>query len=222
MHGAKSRRKSAKRSNHAAALGALGGLAGLAALFTGQVAWAADAGPNHVRDVKVVPAEGVPGGADIQIVGTSAPTYNVRVAEGGKRLYVDLSNSDVIGAPAALTDAVGVVGGVLTQAFKTESGSIARLNVSLAKNATFRVKVEGNTLHVLLSPAGANGTTGVAPTSTPTNAPTTPTTPATQSTAPAGAQDQTALVGEGRFRYEWCRDSGRLACLFTYMIQLIL
>ena len=183
MHGAKSRRKSAKRRNAAAALG---GLAGLAALFTGQVAWAADAGPNHVRDVKVVPADGVPGGADIQIVGTSTPTYNVRVAEGGKRLYVDLSNSDVIGAPAALTDAVGVVGGVLTQAFKTEAGSIARLNVSLAKNATFRVKVEGNTLHVILSPAGANGTTGVAPTSTPTT-PTPPTTPATQTTMPAGA-----------------------------------
>ena len=47
------------------------------------------------------------GAAQIEIVGTGAPAYSVRVADGGRRLLVDLSDSDVVGAPAAITTAVG-------------------------------------------------------------------------------------------------------------------
>ena len=78
------------------------------------------AATNHVRDVQVHPGEGPRGGTEIEIVGTGAPSYNVRVADGGRRLLVDLSNSDVAGAPAAITTPIGVVGGVLTQGFDTE------------------------------------------------------------------------------------------------------
>jgi len=60
--------------------------------------------------------------------------FNVRVEGGGKRLLVDISNADVVaGVKEALTSQVGLVGGVLTQGFKTDAGSMTRLSVSLLK-----------------------------------------------------------------------------------------
>jgi type IV pilus assembly protein PilQ len=112
----------------------------------------ADAAANHVRDVRVRPGEG--GATEIEIVGTGAPTYNVRVADGGRRLMVDLSDSDVAGAPAALTTPVGIVGGVLTQGFDTSAGHMTRLTVSLLRASAYRVVPQGSSLRVLLT---ANG-----------------------------------------------------------------
>src|SRR5688572_28082765 len=74
---------------------------------------------NHVRDVKVRAAEGESGATEIEVVGTSSPIDNMRVEVGGKRLVMDISNADVAGAKESITTAVGVVGGVMTQAFKT-------------------------------------------------------------------------------------------------------
>ena len=54
-----------------------------------------------------------------------------------------------VGVKEALTSQVGVVGGVLTQGFKTEAGTMTRLSVSLVKQATYRVRAEGTTLKVL-------------------------------------------------------------------------
>jgi type IV pilus assembly protein PilQ len=134
------------------------------------------------------PLEGTPGATEIEIVGTGAPVYNVRVADGGKRLFIDLSNSDVEGVAAAITTPVGVVGGVLTQAFKTGAGSLTRLNVSLQKNATFRVKIEGNVVHVLLVPNAI--TTAAAVTAAPAStASAAPTVAVTQTTTSAEMKD---------------------------------
>jgi type IV pilus assembly protein PilQ len=108
--------------------------------------------PNHVRDVRVRAVDDAPGAVEIEIVGTETPAYNVRVADGGKRLFVDITNADVAGAPPAITDPVGVVGGVLTQAFKTPGGQLTRLNVSLSKTASFRARVEGRSLKIALVP----------------------------------------------------------------------
>jgi type IV pilus assembly protein PilQ len=131
------------------------GPAGVAAsvLLCGPVA-AADAAANHVRDVQLLPDDGVASGARIEIVGTGAPAYNVRVADGGARLFVDLSGSDVVGAPAAITTAVGVVGGVLTQSFPTGSGPMTRLTISLQRASTYRVIANGSTLVVRIAPSG--------------------------------------------------------------------
>jgi type IV pilus assembly protein PilQ len=107
---------------------------------------------NHVRDVRVRATED--GGTEIEIVGTGAATYNVRVADGGRRLLVDLPGSDVAGAPAALTTPVGIVGGVLTQAYDTGAGRMARLSISLQRSAAYRVVAQGASLRVLLSPNG--------------------------------------------------------------------
>jgi type IV pilus assembly protein PilQ len=129
-----------------------------AALLTARLlcasAASADAAGNHVRDVRVRADDAVAGGAQIEIVGTGAPTYSVRVADSGRRLLVDLSGSDVAGAPAAITTPVGVVGGILTQSYDTAAGPMTRLTVNLQRAASYRVVPEGTTLKVLVAPTG--------------------------------------------------------------------
>ncbi len=130
---------------------ALGTAAALASVFAGGAVFADSVG-NHVKDVrlKTIGLE-----TDLEVIGTSSPDYNVVVEDGGNRLLIDLANADVEGAKAALTDPVGVVGGVLTQVFSPEGAATTprtRLSVSLNKHATFRVRRDGTTLHVMLRP----------------------------------------------------------------------
>jgi type IV pilus assembly protein PilQ len=111
---------------------------------------------NHVRDVRVRADDEVTDGTLIEITGTKPAAYNVRLAESGRRLLVDLTDSDVASsAPAALTTAVGVVGGVLTQAYSTDSGSMARLAITLDRDAIYRVSQDGTTLRIALAPRTA-------------------------------------------------------------------
>jgi type IV pilus assembly protein PilQ len=121
-------------------------------LLSTTLAWA-DAAPNHVQDVKVRATDAQSGATEIEVVGTSSPTFNVRVENGGKRLIVDISNSDVVGVKEAVTNSIGVVGGVMTQAFKTDAGQMTRLSINLVKQAAYRVRAEGTSLKVLLTPA---------------------------------------------------------------------
>jgi type IV pilus assembly protein PilQ len=121
---------------------------------------------NHVKDVRIAPDDAVPDGAKIDITGADALTYSVRVADGGTRILIDLSDTDVTGAPAAITKSVGVVGGVLTQSFPTATGSMTRVTVNLLKGATYRVVPEGANLQVLVTPSGAPGK-GAGPTPSP-------------------------------------------------------
>lgn len=107
---------------------------------------------NHVVDVRMRMDDAIAGGTQIEIVGTRAPVYNARVADGGRRLLVDLSDSDVTGAPAALTGAVGVVGGVLTQAYVADGSSMARVTVTLEHEASYRLVPDGTTLRLFLAP----------------------------------------------------------------------
>ncbi len=134
-------------------------------LLPASIAWAVATG-NHVRDVRMHVDDGASGGTRIEVVGTIAPTYNVRVAEGGRRLFVDISDADVAGAPPAITEGVGVVGGILTQAYPTPTGFMTRLTVSLQREASYRVVPDGTTLNVIVTPRAAadapGGATGSA------------------------------------------------------------
>jgi type IV pilus assembly protein PilQ len=125
--------------------------AAIASVFAGKSVLAESIG-NHVKDVKVV-TQGPE--TDIQVTGTASAEYNVVVDDGGNRLLIDLANADVAGAKGALTEPVGVVGGVLTQEFKAEGaqGAHTRLAVSLTRHATFRVRRDGTMLHITLRPA---------------------------------------------------------------------
>lgn len=136
----------------AAALMACGAASGV--LLSGSAALA-DGTSNRVREVLVRAADGVAGETEIEIVGTDIPIYNVRVADAGRRLLIDLSNTDAGGAPNAITRAVGVVGGVLTQSFETSAGRMTRVTVSLERTASYRMVPDGSTLRVILTPTAA-------------------------------------------------------------------
>ncbi len=153
----------------------LTGIATSAILLSATLAWA-DATPNHVRDVKVRATDGASGATEIEVVGTASPIFVVRVEERGKRLVVDIANADAPGVQEALTSQIGVVGGLHTQAFKTEAGAMTRLSINLTRQASYRVRAEGTSLKVQLTPSEAtNATPGVPPvkvsTTTTTSAP---------------------------------------------------
>lgn len=129
----------------------------LAAILSATPALAAGAAPNHVRDVKVHPTA-IKDGAEIEVTLTQPPSYGVRSTDGGKRLFVDLTGADVApGVEAAITAPVGVLGGVLTQSYKVDSGAMARLTVTLARDATYRLTAQGDVLHIVLTPKVIEG-----------------------------------------------------------------
>jgi type IV pilus assembly protein PilQ len=109
---------------------------------------------NHVSDIRALAAGD---GTEIAVVGSAPPKFSARVADGGKRLIVDISDADLAGAPGAVTERVGVVGGVLSQAFSGTDGSVTRVTVSLAENATYRIRGDGNTLRISLTRASTTG-----------------------------------------------------------------
>ncbi len=95
------------------------------------------------------------------------PTFTARLEKGKNRLIVDVPEAVLAGAPAAVTDAQGVVGGVMAQAFAVGKGHTARFLVTLLEDAVYSVAVEGNDLVIRLAPSSA----GLAPLGTPTAAP---------------------------------------------------
>lgn len=125
-----------------------------AVVLSATLSWA-DGAANHVRDVSIRQGDAAAGSTEIEIVGTETPIFNVRVESGGKRLLVDIANADVDGLKNAAAPQVGMVGGVLTQAFKTDQGTMTRLSISLLKQATYRVRAEGTKLRITLVPSTA-------------------------------------------------------------------
>jgi len=84
------------------------------------------------------------------------PTFTARLDRNGLRLVVDVPNADLKGAPSALTDRLGVVGGVMAQAFQSDGKSTTRLLVTLLEQAKYSISVDGSDLVIALAKDGAN------------------------------------------------------------------
>jgi type IV pilus assembly protein PilQ len=67
-----------------------------------------------------------------------------------------------VGVKEALTSQVGIVGGVLTQNFKSETDLMTRLSVSLVKQATYRVRADNTSLKIILTPTTTTGAASTA------------------------------------------------------------
>jgi type IV pilus assembly protein PilQ len=174
MRGAISRFYAAFRCGEMAQL--VCGAAASGLLLSGTSA-AAESVQNHVREIRLRAGDAPTRAAIIEIVGTSSPVYHVRTSDAGRRLLIDLDESDLSGAPSSLTVAVGAVGGILTQAYPAASGStMTRLSVSLKEEATYRVVPDGPTLRVWVEPRAKGDTTAA---SEITARPAAPTPPAT-------------------------------------------
>jgi type IV pilus assembly protein PilQ len=113
------------------------------------------ASARHATHVEVRPLEEARA-AEVVISFTTEPTYTARLEKGNRRLVVDVNDADVLGATPALTDRVGVVGGVLTQAFHTGSGSTTRVLVTLMEDTKYLVTVRDKELVIRVRP-GAPG-----------------------------------------------------------------
>jgi type IV pilus assembly protein PilQ len=86
------------------------------------------------------------------VVGFSEiPAFTARLDRNGLRLVVDVPNADLQGAPTALTERLGVVGGVMAQAFRADGKSTTRLLVTLLESAKYSVIIDGTDLVISLS-----------------------------------------------------------------------
>ncbi len=112
----------------------------------------AQAGPATGR-VTEVKAAAVGEGAEISILCSRPPQYSARVADQGRRIILDLSDTELDGAAPAITERAGVVGGVMTQTFRSEQGPTTRVILSLLQTASYQVQVSGSTLRISLRPA---------------------------------------------------------------------
>ncbi|HVW25147.1 MAG TPA: type IV pilus secretin PilQ [Polyangiaceae bacterium] len=112
---------------------------------------AAAAGARHATHVEVRPLD-EPRAAEVVVSFTAEPGYTARLEKGNRRLVVDVTDADVLGATPALTDRVGVVGGVLTQAFHTGGGSTTRILVTLMEDAKYLVSVRDDDLVIRVRP----------------------------------------------------------------------
>ncbi len=136
----------------------------LAASFVTPGLSAAPSGKNHVTKVKVhvldaaaaaaVGAPSVKGGVtEVEVVGTSTPNYTARLDQG--RVVVDVTDADVDPSVGVITSKTGVVGGVLTQSAESGGKPLTRVSIALTKDSTYRVRVDGTTLRIWLSPLDA-------------------------------------------------------------------
>lgn len=98
---------------------------------------------RHATDVTVGSQGGV---STVVVVFSKKPTYTARLAQGGRRLLIDVPNADIKGAPAAITRPAGVVGGVMTQAFESHGKKTTRILVTLLAESKYAVRVEGRNL----------------------------------------------------------------------------
>ena len=126
-------------------------LALLAALSLVQPALAAETRAAKATHVAVQQG----GGSETRVVVSfsSAPSFTARLDKQKSRLIVDVTGAELAGVPTALTDKVGVVGGVMAQSFKVSGGHTARFLVTLLEDVAYSVTVEGTDLVIRLAPS---------------------------------------------------------------------
>jgi len=127
-----------------------------ALLFTGHSLAAPPA--RQATELKVTAGSGSE--SRVVIAFTSVPAFTARLDKAKSRLIVDVPEAVIAGAPTAVTDRVGVVGGVMAQSFPVKGGGhTTRFLVTLLEEAVYSVTVEGNELVIRVAPAKA----GLAP-----------------------------------------------------------
>lgn len=112
---------------------------------------------NRISSYRLATAESEGAGVtELTIEGSANPTYSMRVTDGGKRIELDVRNAVSDRLPSSV-DAKGIVGGVLSQTFKTDAGTLTRFTISLKETAWYRVRTRGNALTLKLTPSKETG-----------------------------------------------------------------
>ncbi|HTJ83620.1 MAG TPA: type IV pilus secretin PilQ [Polyangiaceae bacterium] len=96
------------------------------------------AGPNKVSVTDVTLSAPSDGAARVVVRTSQRPTFSARIADGGRRLLVDLDGAEIKGAPSAIVKGNRIVAGVMTQAFKNPTST--RMLVQLAHTASYSIR----------------------------------------------------------------------------------
>jgi type IV pilus assembly protein PilQ len=125
----------------------------LGALLLASTTFAAGTSARKATHVAVERA----GEAETRVVVrfTEPPTFTARLEQKGSRLIVDVPNATLANATPAITDRVGVVGGVMAQSFAVSGGHTTRFLVTLLEPSAYAVVVDGTDLVIRLAPKRA-------------------------------------------------------------------
>ena len=102
----------------------------------------------RVHSVKLLAAPD--GGSEVLVRTDRSPSYSARIAQQGKRIIVDLRDAVSAVAEPALTDPIGVVGGVMTQEYLAQGVRTTRVLIQLLKPAAYRVSSSQEGLRIVL------------------------------------------------------------------------
>ena len=96
------------------------------------------------------------GSAEVTVSFDRKPTFSARVTNNGYRLIVDIPNAKLADGPSTIVKRVGLVSGVMAQTFGQKKGGrqTLRLLLTLAEPAEHAIRVQGDTMHIVLSPKG--------------------------------------------------------------------
>ncbi|HWZ89815.1 MAG TPA: hypothetical protein VNW92_13225, partial [Polyangiaceae bacterium] len=127
---------------------------------------------NHATSVRMV-RDAERDVVSIVVGFSDIPAFTARLERNGLRLVVDVPDADLKGAPTALTERLGVVGGVMAQAFQADGKSTTRLLITLLETAKYTVTIDGTELVIALAKNQAALATPRRPASAKPSAPTT-------------------------------------------------
>ncbi len=113
-------------------------------LLCGSAAFGADY--QGVTDVRVTQGKNHWGAVAIELEGR--PTYGARLERASKRLVIDIKDAALKGAPTAITEGQGVVGGVMAQTFRGKGGRLVRVSITLTKDASYSLDAQDGLLLV--------------------------------------------------------------------------
>ena len=105
---------------------------------------------NHATSVRMV-RDAERDVVSIVVGFSDIPAFTARLERNGLRLVVDVPDADLKGAPTALTERLGVVGGVMAQAFQADGKSTTRLLITLLETAKYTVTIDGTELVIALA-----------------------------------------------------------------------
>jgi type IV pilus assembly protein PilQ len=115
-------------------------------LVTATPSWAAE-GTAYATDIAVRPAGEA---TQVVVTFTAVPSFTARLESERNRLVVDVANAALKGARSAITRPQGLVAGVLAQAFTQGPASTARFWITMTRQSTYSVRVDGQRLVVTI------------------------------------------------------------------------
>ncbi|HSC87550.1 MAG TPA: AMIN domain-containing protein, partial [Polyangiaceae bacterium] len=174
-------------------------------LLVPAVSWAAETTPTTSQGPAAARlAEGEFGLGELEVEFDGVPTYSARLEKQSKRLIIDVAGAGFVGSTEPITEAVGAVGGVLTQTFQNGKAKTSRITVTLSKEAQYAIGVADKRLIVRFQPGALGAVVGLDRREAQARTHLGEATPTPETT-------EIAQLGDVRYQHETARDVVELA-----------